>query len=57
MGAENMQAKENGTAGDDAEDGGLGVVREDEEQDQDEEEEEEGRGLLGADDNESGDDF
>lgn len=59
VGTDNVQAKENGEAGDGAEEGGLGVVQEDEEQEQEEEEEEEeeGRGLLGADDNESGDDF
>lgn len=52
-----MQPKENKEMGDEVEEGGLGVVREDEEQEEDEEEEEGGRGLLGADDNESGDDF
>ena len=49
--------KENGEAGDETEEGGLGVVQEDEEQEHDDGEEEEGRGFLGADDNESGDDF
>ncbi|KAL5483703.1 hypothetical protein EMCRGX_G020110 [Ephydatia muelleri] len=57
VGAENVMTKENGEAGDETEEGGLGIVQEDEEQEHDDGEEEEGRGFLGADDNESGDDF